>query len=72
MNILIFLITVSQTPQWELRIDSGAVGAGAFNASILGVTHIYENLPNTTASIIDGVTFGFSSGSIIQSTTGLW
>ena len=72
MNILIFLITVSQTPQWELRIDYGAVSAGAFNASILGVTHIYENLPNTTASIIDGVTFGFSPGSIIQSTTGLW
>ena len=70
MNLLIFLSIISQTPQWELTIDPGAINAGARRANILGVTNIWSSLPNpNSAIIINSVTFDFRVGDEIQSST---
>ena len=70
MNLILFLVVISQTPQWELNIDPGAVNAGAMRANILGVTNIWSTLPNpNSAIIINSVTFDFRVGDEIQSST---
>jgi hypothetical protein len=62
------------TEDLELNVWEGGARAGWYHGGIVGVTHVYDQIPNVTATVLDDYVLRFKRGDVIlvDDTIGLY